>query len=98
MKKTPKTKPSQLKASRKHYRKKARIPEDAPLHTRAEPFNRARRGTGNEERKVSMSGNAWGQLDKLASLLSTKNGIMGKYTRGEVIHILVYQKLKQLEK
>ena len=97
MKKTPKTKPSQLKASRKHYRRKAKIPLDAPLHTRADLFNRSRRGTGNEERKVSMSGNAWKQLDELTITLAMENRIAGKYTRGEVIGLLVYQKTQQLK-
>jgi hypothetical protein len=70
-----KTTPQQLKNARNWYRRKKGIPEEAPLHTRSEPFNRKRRGTGNVERRISMPKKAWDALDE----------IRGNLTRGEFV-------------
>lgn len=72
---TPKTPPNRLANARNYYRRKKGIPEDAPHGTRAEPFNRPRRGTGNRIGRISMPPPAWKLLRKLK----------GRRTRGELV-------------
>jgi hypothetical protein len=84
-----KTPEPQRKHARNYYRRKKDIPLDAPLRTRSEPFNKRRRGSGNQEGKVSMSPGAWEILDQ----------IKGDYHRGEFLELLVREaELAQLEK
>ena len=65
--------------ARNWYRRKKGIPEDDPAKTRAEPFNKSRRGTGNVGGKVFMPPEAWEILDRLK----------GKLNRGEYIDLLL---------
>ena len=65
--------------ARNWHRRKNGVPEAAPLYTRAEPFNRARKGTGNVTRRVSMPLSAWELLEELMDRGREKR------TRGEVI-------------
>lgn len=64
-KKKLKTPERLLANARNWYRRKKGIPVDAPIGTRSEPFNGPRRGTGNEERKISMPPEAWRKLDEI---------------------------------
>lgn len=63
------------KDARNCYRRKHGIPLHAPKHTRAEPFNAARRGTGNVGKMVYMPQDWWEALDENK----------GDQTRGEHI-------------
>lgn len=65
--------------ARNYYRRKAGIPLNAPKHSRAEPFNRPRRGTGNIKKFVYLPQSVWERLDEAR----------GTQTRGEFIQSLL---------
>lgn len=82
-----KTPEPQLIAARNWYRRRKKIPLDAPLKSRADVFNRPRRGTGNVVKDVSMPREAWLYVDS----------VRGRLTRGELIQLALkrYQRRKK---